>query len=577
MQGSGSNCRKPAPADSQPPSAHRAADGPGAEAHRDAPGEPRAAGESVRLLSRALRVLTAVNRALVRFEEERAFLDEICRICVQEAGYRLAWVGYREGDAKKSIRPVAQAGFEQGYLESSPFSWAETPHGQAPSGRAVRQGRPIACQNILADPHFVEWRDDAARRGYASTLALPLVLDAEVFGVLNIYSDEPADFDADEVDLLVQMAEDLAFGIGVLRARQRRAKTERRLQQTSELLERIFDNVHMLIAYLDTDFNFIRVNQAYARAGGKHPDYFVGKNHFDLFPQAGNEAARRALKMIFQGVLRTGRPYVVFEKPFIYLTDGDRGVTYWDWSLRPVKDPDGDVVGLVLTLVEVTERKRLERMVLEASDREAERIGRDLHDTLGQHLTAMSYRCENLAQDLAQDGRPQAEDAAELAELACQTIREARSLARGLSPVEPGPEGLVGAIRGLAETTAEVFEVSCELDCPEPVPIHDGSAATHLFRIVQEAVNNAVRHAGPSRIAIRLVRDQGGLSLSIADDGDGIPEDAGSAGGMGLHTMQHRASLIGGQWEIEPGENGGTVVRCRLPLPLGTQGERAHA
>lgn len=520
-------------------------------------------------LSRALRVLMAANRALVRFEQEEAFLQEICRICVEEAEYRLAWIGYRVNDRPKSIRPVTQAGFEQGYLESCDFSWADSPAGRAPTGRAIRQGRPIVCQNVLADPHFADWRDDAVRRGYASTLALPLVLEAEVFGVLNIYSDEPEDFDEAEVRLLEQMAEDLAFGIGVLRTRRERAEAERELQRTAELLDRIFDNVHMLIACLDTDFNFVRVNQAYARAGKQEPDWFVGKNHFDLYPHTENE-------QIFREVLRTGEPYVVFEKPFTYTGRSERGLTYWDWSLRPVHDRDGQISGLVLTLVDVTERKRLEKLVLEASDREAERIGQDLHDTLGQRLAAMSYRCENLAHELAEADRPEASTAEELTDMARQTVREARALSHGLSPVKPGAEGLADALRNLAETTADVFDVPCEFDYPAPVPIRDGSTATHLFRIAQEAVNNAIRHARPSRITLRLTRDADAVSLAIADDGVGMSKASEGRTGMGLQTMRHRSNLVGGECRIEPGDDGGTVVRCRVPLPLGTPGGSAH-
>ncbi|MDD5056973.1 MAG: EAL domain-containing protein [Sideroxydans sp.] len=148
--------------------------------------------------------------------------------------------------------------------------------------------------------------------------------------------------------------------------------TERKLYQqslfkTNELLERIFANLRTLIAYMDADFNFIRVNQAYAAADGHPPDYFVGKNHFQLFPNSENE-------QIFRDVLERGLPYTVFAKPFVYEHNKERGVTYWDWSLQPVKDTRGHVTGLVLSLLDRTEEMRAEEKLrlygraLEASD-----------------------------------------------------------------------------------------------------------------------------------------------------------------------------------------------------------------
>lgn len=125
------------------------------------------------------------------------------------------------------------------------------------------------------------------------------------------------------------------------------------LQKTNELFEKIFSGVHLMIAYMDKDFNFIRVNRAYAEADEQTPEFFVGRNHFDLYPNEENEA-------IFKEVVETGRPYFAYERPFIYPKHPERGVTYWDWSLEPVKEPNGKVGGLVLSMIDVTERKRAE-------------------------------------------------------------------------------------------------------------------------------------------------------------------------------------------------------------------------
>ncbi len=137
------------------------------------------------------------------------------------------------------------------------------------------------------------------------------------------------------------------------------------LSAANELLERLFSSVHFLIAYLDADFNFRRVNRAYAKAYQKTPEYFVGKNHFRLFPHPENER-------IFRRVVRTGRPFVVFARPFVYPDHPEWGTTYWDWSLRPVLDAEGEVEGLLLVLVDVTERKQAQEKLLRTEKKMAD-------------------------------------------------------------------------------------------------------------------------------------------------------------------------------------------------------------
>lgn len=148
---------------------------------------------------------------------------------------------------------------------------------------------------------------------------------------------------------------------GVVTEISARKRSERSLQESNALLERIFDTTHMLIAYMDTDFNFIRVNRAYAQADGHRADFFVGKNHFDLYPHEENEA-------IFNRVRETGEPYFVRDRAFEYPDSPERGTTYWDWSLQPVRDGNGEVEGLLLCLVDVTDRKRAQLRLAEQKE-----------------------------------------------------------------------------------------------------------------------------------------------------------------------------------------------------------------
>lgn len=351
-----------------------------------------------------------------------------------------------------------------------------------------------------------------------------------------------------------------------LEARVRRRTAE--LAETNELLEGIFDNIHLLVAYLDRDFRFIRVNRAYAAAGGHAPDYFIGRNHFELYPNAENES-------IFRHVVETGEHYVAHAKPFEHADQPEWGTTYWDWSLVPVRDARGEVGGVLLSLLDVTGRKRLENEIAALSDREQRRIGRDLHDTLGQQLTGMLFVLDQVEADLQERGLPEAAEMTKAVELLERSIEQTRALARGLSPVMDEPGGLTSALGELADSVEAQFDITCRFEAPEPLLVGDSDAAVNLYRIAQEAVNNAIRHGKANHIRIRLWRDEAHGYLAVHDDGVGIPPDATDGEGMGLHIMPHRASILGGRLDVGPDAERGTVVTCTFPVRLLTSPEEA--
>lgn len=170
-------------------------------------------------INRALLTLGSANRTLVRAVDEQSLLEGMCRVIVETGGYRLAWVGYAHQDASKSIRPAAQAGFDHGYLDSLNLTWADTERGRGPTGTAIRTGAACLIHDVLTDARFGPWRQDALKRGYRSSIALPLKVHGQVIGVLMIYAADADAFVRKEVGLLTEMADDLAFGIETLRTR----------------------------------------------------------------------------------------------------------------------------------------------------------------------------------------------------------------------------------------------------------------------------------------------------------------------------------------------------------------------
>ena len=191
----------------------------------------RQAESSLDQTGRALAASRSCNRALVRAENETQLLWEICRHIVEVGGYRLAWIGFAQDDADKTIKPVAHAGAEDGYLDTLRLTWADTERGRGPGGTAIRTGKPVAARDILTDPAFSPWREEARKRGYASALALPVTANGRTAGVLAIYSEEPDAFTPDETELLDEFAQDLSYGISSLRLRRRHEELEKQLEK----------------------------------------------------------------------------------------------------------------------------------------------------------------------------------------------------------------------------------------------------------------------------------------------------------------------------------------------------------
>ncbi len=180
--------------------------------------------------NRDLRLLSDCNMALVHAQEEQGLLMEICRLCVERGGYRMAWVGYAEHDEVRTVRIVAQAGDHDGYLQNLPVSWADVQRGRGPVGTAIRTGQPCVIDHIPTDPRMVLWRDQASRRGLRSCAALPLIGNASVMGALTLYSGDEDCFDPAELRLLMELASDLAYGIATLRTRAEHAQAKERLE-----------------------------------------------------------------------------------------------------------------------------------------------------------------------------------------------------------------------------------------------------------------------------------------------------------------------------------------------------------
>jgi signal transduction histidine kinase len=212
---------------------------------------------------------------------------------------------------------------------------------------------------------------------------------------------------------------------------------------------------------------------------------------------------------------------------------------------------------------EMVERRRLDQEIAQVADRERRRLGHDLHDKLGQHLTGTALAAQVLKEKLAARHSPETGDAEKLVHCLEEGIDFTRNLARGFFSPELRAEGLVVALQNLAETVSEQSGINCVLHEDELIPIHDSTVANQLYRIAQEAVTNSVKHAAANHISIRLETDGSELCLSVVDDGVGFPDKPQSEG-LGLHLMRHAAALSGGTFDIRRSGQKGTIATCRV-------------
>jgi PAS domain S-box-containing protein len=367
--------------------------------------------------------------------------------------------------------------------------------------------------------------------------------------------------------------------VSVVRDITERKRFEKLLKENHELLESIFSSINFLVAYMDTDFNFIRVNRAYADADGRSPEFFVGKNHFDLYPHEENEA-------IFRKVVETGEPYFALERPFEYPERPGLGVTYWDWSLIPMRERGRGIDGLVLCLVNVTERKRAEQALrestrqlqilssklLEAHEIERKHFARELHDSIGGRLAAIKF---SLARKLDQMRGGEASSRILLEDIMSMvqnTIEEARRISTDLRPSILDDLGIIATIDWFCQEFERIYpgirlgkEIRIEeTEVPEPLKIT-------VFRVFQEAMNNIAQHSNANFARLHIRKTAGSMELAIEDNGQGfdvkeVLSKKNLEVHMGLSTMKERAELSGGSFSIESIKGRGTAVRARWEI-----------
>ncbi|MBI4425634.1 MAG: PAS domain S-box protein [Elusimicrobia bacterium] len=337
-----------------------------------------------------------------------------------------------------------------------------------------------------------------------------------------------------------------------------RKNAERSLREREELFRLLVAGVQdYAIIMLDPQGNVVSWNEGAQRIFGRTAARAIGRSFSAFYPPQ----ERRRVPAFLRVAVEDGRGEAEG-----WLLRGGASRFWANVVLTALRDDNGGLRGFASVTRDSTAVKRMEHEVLEAGAREQRRIAQDLHDSLGQKLTGIAFLSQALSQRLSDRRAGEAEDARRIADYAAQAAGEARDLSQGLLPSELGG-GLSEALKALGRYAGRALGVRCEVDCGRAVEAPDELAGVHLYRIAQEAVNNAVRHGKAGLVRVGLRRDNGRLTLTIEDDGLGITPQKRRKAGLGLSIMQYRARMLGASFEIRRGAVSGTVVLCACPLP----------
>jgi PAS domain S-box-containing protein len=343
--------------------------------------ERKQAEEELHRLNRELRAISRCNEVLVREQNEQALLNDICCIICDEAGYRLAWVGYVEYDNEKTVRPVAWSGFDDGYVANAKLSWADNAErAQGPGGAAIRSGETVYIQDFTTDPRMAPWQKSALQRGYRSAIALPLKDEnANVFGVLLIYSMEINSFTLYEIRILEELASDMAFGITALRMRVERDQTEVELRESEERYRLITENTADTIAVFDLNLNPTYISPAELKLRG----YTVQEALTQTLDQRLTpDSLQRAMKMFTdQMALESSGTADPARTALMELEEFCKdGSTIWvELAASFLRDNNFKPTRILTVTRDITKRKQVEERLKETLDRLRKAVETTIH------------------------------------------------------------------------------------------------------------------------------------------------------------------------------------------------------
>jgi PAS domain S-box-containing protein len=316
-------------------------------------------------LNRTLNALGKSSQTMMHSGNELQYLKDVCKIIIEDCGHYMVWIGYAQNDKNKTVKPIAYCGFDEGYIERLNITWNDTERGNGPTGKAIRTGKPCLCTNMQTDPVFEPWREDAIKRGYASSLVLPLISDEKPFGAISIYSKETDPFSDKEVNLLSNLADDLAYGISYIRLMESEKRSLEKIKESEEKYKELVTNARSLIINMDVQGRFTFINEFTQDFFGYKEEEIIGKTAIETIVPLTESTGRNLVEMVEN----------LYEDPDKYSININEnikknGERVWiEWHNKALFNKNGKRIGHTAIGIDITKRKKAEEALLESEEK----------------------------------------------------------------------------------------------------------------------------------------------------------------------------------------------------------------
>ncbi len=585
--------------------------------------------EYLRRTRRALGLLTRCNAALREAVDEQSLLEDICRIAVESAGYRMAWVGYAEQDESKTVRPVVYAGPGKDFLDVVHVSWGDNPHGHGVAGSSIRSRKPQVARDLLHNPAFAPWHEAFLTRDFAAAVGLPLCTGRLTYGALIIYAAETEAFDDDEVALLEELGKNVAYGILSLRSRQESTLLYQQIQKHSEELERrvaertaqleeeiaeraqveqslrsseskyreLVEHANSIILRMDTKGCITFFNEFAERFFGYEEKEILGRSVLGtIVPET--ETSGRDLAALMVDLGQHPERHARSENENMR-RNGER--VWISWTNKPLRDAEGRLLGSLCIGNDITELKTAERELLRAKEaaESADRIksaflatmSHELRTPLNSIIGFTGILLQGLSGPLSDKQRKQLTMVQSSGRHLLALINDVLDISKieaGQMTVGREPFDLRASIQTVTQSMQSLTQkkdLSLEVDIAPQVGWIT-SDQRRVEQILMNLLGNAIKFTEHGGVGVRCRVEEEWVSIAVSDTGMGIPPDrvqdifrpflqldTGLARrhegtGLGLSICARLLELMGGQIAVESRPDVGSTFTFRLPRRL---------
>ncbi len=531
--------------------------------------------ERIAHLNRVLESIRNIDQLIVRVKGRETLLTGACEILCEVSGYYFVWIGLiREED--KRVRPAAYWGFEDGYLKDITVTWDDTPTGRGPMGTAIRTKRACVFNDTADNPDFQPWRDESLKRGYRSLIAVPVIIGGRVYGALGVYSSRANVFDDEEVTLLEEVAEDIAFALSAIEAETERERSEKALKDSEEKFRDFFETSRDIVFITSLDGSILDTNSVFEEILGYTREEALTKNvtFFYKEPQ-DRDRFRDAIDSL--GSVRD-----------LDMTLRRKDGAYIDCLITATvrRDQDGTIIGYQGTIRDVSEKKQMERQLIRA-----EKLS-----SLGGILSGVAHEMNNpltsiigISQMIMRGPIPEA--LREKLEVIHRESFRTSKIIQGLLAFarEHKPERKMISINKIIEESYRLREyefrvdnVAMKLELSPDIPF-TAADPYQLQQVFVNLINNghdALANGGGSLLIIRSLHRDDAIVMEFEDDGPGIPEkdigfifdpffttkEVGKGTGLGLSIVYGIINEHGGKIEVASPPGKGAVFTIYLPV-----------